>query len=92
MKPVCVPCERFMRPKRNGYYFIEGMPTDQKSGVGKDATGWVPYKIWCGDLWYCPTCEAEIVVGVGREPITVQHKDDFKSWLDQTKGVFVKDC
>jgi hypothetical protein len=26
MKPICVRCERFMRPERNGYCFLEGMP------------------------------------------------------------------
>ena len=92
MKPVCVPCERFMRPKRNGYYFVEGMPNGSPHLIGKGATGWKPYKIWCGDLWHCPTCGTETVVGVGSEPITVQHQSNFKEWLSKVTGVFVKDC
>src|SRR5690349_6379221 len=30
MKPVCVPCQRFMRAKRNGFYFLEGKPYGAK--------------------------------------------------------------
>ena len=26
MKPICVPCQRFYRPKKNGFMFIEAMP------------------------------------------------------------------
>lgn len=26
VKPVCVACRRFLRPEKNGYSFVEGMP------------------------------------------------------------------
>ncbi len=26
MKPICVPCQRFFRCTKNGYYFLEMMP------------------------------------------------------------------
>jgi hypothetical protein len=28
MRPICVPCQRFFRPIKNGFHFIEGMPVD----------------------------------------------------------------
>ena len=29
MRPICVPCRRFYRPKKNGTYFLEGHPTEE---------------------------------------------------------------
>jgi len=92
VKPICVPCERFMRSKHNGIYFIEGMPVTPDHRVGKGAEGWQPYKIWCGDLWHCPTCGTQSIVGVGNGPITERHKPDFENWLVSAKGFMVKDC
>jgi hypothetical protein len=99
MKPICVPCERFMRPKKNGFYFIEGMPHshptetwDEKQGKG--STGWSPYKIWVGDLWECPTCKTQTVSGVARIPIAEHYQPEF---IDLAKKLgadrfMVKDC
>ena len=98
IKPVCVPCERFMRPLKNGYIFVEGMPTEpsyregRENNVGKGATGWLPYKVWHGDLWHCPTCGAQIIAGVGREPEAVQHEEHFAESLRHVNGILVKDC
>lgn len=38
---------------------------------------WQPYKIWHGDRWRCPGCEAIIIVGVGREPVREHYQDGF---------------
>lgn len=79
-KPVCVPCQRFFRMKKGGYYFIEGMPC----GPGRAAPGtveperWQPYKLWASDLWECQGCGAQILSGFGLVPIAVQHEDDFE--------------
>lgn len=82
MKPVCAPCRRFFRPKRNGFYFIEGMPTvnDAKPG-NAEPEKWKPYKLWQGDLWECPDCNSTIVVGTGMRPVAVQHQEDFPEKL-----------
>lgn len=100
MKPVCVPCERFMRPKKNGYHFLEGMPVIENHGTGKGAEGWAPYKLWMGDLWECPTCKTQIVSGVARQPISEHYLADFSRQLNlygnQVGGahklLLVKDC
>lgn len=49
MKPICVPCERFMRAKNTGFYFLEGMPKAYPVLPGKREPGlWAPYKLWAG--------------------------------------------
>jgi hypothetical protein len=84
MKPICVQCQRFFRPAKNGFYFIEGM---QRPGVIKAASGtaepekWQPYKLWCGDKWRCDGCGTEIISGVGMHPISVRHERDFHETL-----------
>ena len=99
MKPICVPCERFMRPKRNGFYFVEGMPhshpTDAWDGKqGKGSVGWTPYKVWVGDLWHCPDCGAQVVSDVAAHPTDEHYRDSFPTTLARTNAMqlFVKDC
>ncbi len=51
MKPICVPCQRFFRPKKNEFYFLEGMPIEQGAIPGTtEQEQWKPYKLWTGDL------------------------------------------
>jgi hypothetical protein len=71
MKPICVKCKKFYRPKENGYCFTEGMPTS--SGE------WKPYKAWMGDLWECPECGHQLIAGVGFEPISEHYRPDFEA-------------
>jgi hypothetical protein len=95
LKPICVKDQRFYRMKKSGYYFTEMMP---KSGNPLPGTlepeNWQPYKIWAGDLWECPDCGAETIVGTGRGPISEHYFDDFNDVVsclsaDQLK---VNDC
>lgn len=69
MRPICAKCQRFYRCKKNGVYFTETMETEDR--------GTVPYKMWSGDLWWCPDCHAEIIVGAGREPVAEHYEPDF---------------
>lgn len=95
MKPICVPCERFMRMKKSGFYFIEGMPThEHDKNAGKHSKGWTPYKIWAGDLWHCPDCGAQVVSGVGSRPLSEHYLDGFAALSTQLNAMqlFVKDC
>ena len=78
MKPICVSCLVFYRPHHNGTYFTECMPD------GK--CGWVPYKIWSGDLWKCPSCGSEIIVGVGENPLREHYEDHFEEIRKRTKA------
>jgi hypothetical protein len=78
MKPICVPCRRFYRPTKSGYYFIEGMPSTSDALPGTAAPEqWRPYKLWCGDLWTCEGCGAQAVVGAGRGPVAEHYQPDF---------------
>lgn len=78
MKPVCVPCQRFFRMEKSGFYFIEGMPigNDAQPGTAEPAK-WRPYKLWVGDKWRCEGCGAEILSGFGRERIAEHYESDF---------------
>lgn len=78
MKPICVPCQRFFRPKKNGFPFIEGMPKSNDAEPGTaEPDQWKPYKLWMGDKWGCEGCGTEIVVGVGRDPIAEHYQPQF---------------
>lgn len=94
MKPICVPCERFMRPDRNGIWFIEGMPTDSAVEPGlAQPDDWKPYKLWCGDRWACPDCGTKIIVGVGQGPLREHYQPDFDEVVRiMGAELLVKDC
>lgn len=98
MKPVCVSCERFMRPKKNGFYFSEGMPHGSEipwdGEIGKNSVGWSPYKIWVGDLWECPTCLTQIIIGVGPSRLSEHYEPEFTKIAERTGAnkLLVKDC
>jgi hypothetical protein len=63
MRPVCVPCKREYRIEKNE------VAVEQLANDG-------PYKLWSGDLWQCPSCEHQLVVGFGRGPIADRHEVD----------------
>jgi len=85
LKPVCVPCQRFFRCIKTGFYFMEGMP----KGPERPAPGtaqperWRPYKLWSSDKFRCGSCGAEILSGFGRSPIAIQHGGDFHTLARQ---------
>lgn len=83
-KPVCIACQCFFKPKKNGYAFIEGMP-NSAARPGDNIRGkrqpesWDPYKVWMGDLWECPDCGAEVVIGCGVGPVAEHYQPDFQN-------------
>lgn len=114
LKPVCVACRCFLRPEKNGYAFIEGMPKGS-DGLMLDPQGrviidenhkpenirgnrapeaWKPYKLWRGDLWKCPDCDYELVVGVIAGPVREHYQTDFNEWVAVLGGeqLQVNDC
>jgi len=94
MKPICVLCQRFYRVKKNGVWFIEGMPRYNGAPSGTaEPDSWRPYKLWHGDLWECQGCGHETISGVGRNPVSIQHEPDFAEWLKRTLPLIqVNDC
>lgn len=79
MKPICVPCQRFYRMKRSGFYFVEAMPKNNllpRAGT-ESPHEWKPYKLWAGDLWECKGCGAQLVSGCGMKPIAEHYEPDF---------------
>lgn len=94
MKPICVHCHRFFKPKQNGFYFTEGMPEGGAKPGLEEADHWKPYKIWVGDLYECDGCGTQIIAGFGRGPLAEHYEPDFKRLHTATgAGRFqVNDC
>ena len=94
MKPICVPCGLFYRPKKNGFSFLEGMPNSNRTPSGKEhADLWRDYKLWQGDLWECRGCGHQIIVGVGAAPISEHYLPDFAERVKSRAPAFrVNDC
>ena len=65
MKRVCVKCEREFKPETNGVIVAEMFQKNTKI-----------YKLWRADLYKCPVCGVEIVVGFGQYPIAEHFTDD----------------
>src|SRR5271165_5090346 len=97
LKPICVPCQRFFRMIKSGFYFIEGMPI---SGIGRpsqpgtaEPERWRPYKLWSGDKWKCEGCGTEIISGVGMNPVSEHYQEDFELMRDRVHAEYmVNDC
>ena len=96
VKPICVSCQRFYRPKKNGVYFIEAMP---KAGCERAPPGttaphmWTPYKLWVADLWKCNGCGHELIVGASREPLAEHYDPDFVAMCaSRPLACTVNDC
>lgn len=104
VKPVCVKCKCFYRPEKNGFAFTEGMPNKMgEYGLNYSANirgnrhpeCWSPYKCWMGDLWKCPDCGNEIVLGViSSSPLAEHYQNDFeeKQKLYGADKLQVNDC
>ena len=96
MRPICVKCKCFYRPHKNGYIVIEGKP-DKADSVTVNIRGnrhpemWSPYKVWMTDLYKCPDCGHEIVVGAGFQPVSQDYQDDFEYWTAKSQ-LQVNDC
>ena len=94
MKPICVPCHRFYRPKKNGRFFVEGMPIGNNVQPGTaNPELWEPYKLWSGDEWECQGCGNTIIVGTGHDPVAEHYEPDFAERVETYGAVFqVNDC
>lgn len=69
-RPVCVKCNRELRPETNGVGCL-------------DMTGLGPYAVWDSDKWKCPVCGYEILVGFGQNPLAYHHQG---AYFDKVRG------
>lgn len=85
MKPICIPCRRFFRQMKSGFYFTEAMPVGPGTARpgNADPEQWKPYKIWAGDLWVCEGCRASIISGTGLAPVSEHYKPDFAETMER---------
>jgi len=99
-KPVCAKCACFFRPKTNGFAFVEGapfgnvgqLPAEEIRGHRKPDV-WAPYKLWVGDLWACPDCGAEVVVGCAAFPVAEHYQPEFPELVKRCGAeLTVNDC
>lgn len=101
---VCIKCQKFFHPHKNGVVFEEGMPSHSiyhlKSVLDPDAfenaQAWKPYKLWRADELACPKCDARIIAGVARDNFAEHYEPDYEE-IKRRLGpdgirVFVKDC
>ena len=90
MAPICVSCQRFYRPEKNGFTFLEGMPVPPSNqpmarvlpGTAH-AEYWKPYKLWRGDLWKCEGCGHLIISGVPRLRMSEHYMPSFDEHVKQ---------
>lgn len=61
---VCVKCQVEMRPELNGVGALS-------------MAGAQPYELYDADLWKCPTCGVEMILGFGKRPIAMHFETDF---------------
>jgi len=73
-RPVCVKCRVEFRPERNGVKVIDLFINNSQ-----------PYKIWDADMWKCPSCEVEIIVGFGRAPLYEHFQEGFGEFFSALK-------
>jgi hypothetical protein len=94
-KPICVECQCFYRPEKNGYFLTEMMPIHEGALRGKRGPeSWEPYKIWVGDLWKCPDCGHLIVCGFGAGPVSEHYMPDFEKLRKELNAdqLTINDC
>lgn len=76
IEKVCAKCHIELRPKRTDVFAIE-MAT------------WGPMMAYSADLWHCPSCGVEVVLGFAKEPTKVHWEDGFEDWLAEIKAMHV---
>jgi hypothetical protein len=94
LKPICVKCGRFFKPKRNGVYVLEQMQRVNGAAPGlENSDSWRPYKLWHADLYEWHGCGTELVTGFGFGPMVEHYMPNFNQALvSHPPSVIVNDC
>ncbi len=78
-KPVCVTCQCELRPKHCSVGLLDMFnPTNKKEPQ--------PYCLWEADIYWCPNCSFEVVMGFADQPYA-RHNDDDLSTLVERREV-----
>ena len=78
-RPVCVKCETEFRPEHNGVGLLDMFdPSDNPDPQ--------PYQLWEADLYKCPKCGAEIVVGFAESPWVLHWQSEFQDRLTRKEA------
>lgn len=83
--PVCKKCQCEMKPETNGVGLLDMF---SPSGV----TEAQPYQVWDADLWKCPKCGVEVVLGFGVGALSNHHEESFH-WVIkgyELRGMLIK--
>ena len=71
-KAVCRLCEVELRPETNGVYVVDLMDRNTQ-----------PYRLTAADLWKCPRCGYEVVLGFAGEAFMYHHEGDIQGKLNE---------
>ena len=69
---ICVKCQVELRPKKNGIDAVE---------MGTAG----PLTVTCADLWYCPSCGYELIIGFAKKPFSQHFEEGFKEPPDSIR-------
>lgn len=73
-KSVCVNCEVELKPEHNGVIVAEMMQNNTKI-----------YKLWGADLWKCPECGLEVVLGFAQRPFAEHYEGNCDILIETLK-------
>ena len=79
---ICCDCRTPFIPLKNDI-IVNEINTEGKS-----------IKLWCADLWECPSCETRLITGFGQKPYAVHFEPDYLMQLQNAKdsGVMFTAC
>ena len=66
---VCVQCKTMLRPRKNDVCVHITMEDGR------------PYQLWQADLWECPDCGNQVLLGFGKKAWSEHYQDNFSHYL-----------
>ena len=84
-RKVCAKCKIEMFPKQNGIHVVHFLNNTRSQGIDE---------IIEGDLWECPTCHTQVVVGLAQQSvlgidIKLPHEPLIKKLEDQNNIIII---
>lgn len=77
---ACVGCKTTLRPRKNDVCVLTTFD------------GGKPYQLWQADLWECPDCGNQVILGYGAKCWSEHYQPDFKSYLDKVDFTISGEC